>query len=75
MTLSETVAVYPAYVCDFGGVASAASAACQLVGPEKAEVVVVVETSTANVLRERGGAECPADIYEYFAGDVELTTG
>ena len=49
---SETVAVYPAYVCDLG---IAASAACQLVVPEKAEVVVVVEVPTANVLRERGG--------------------
>ena len=33
----------------------AASDACQLVEPEKAEVVVVVEVSTADVLRERGG--------------------
>ena len=52
----------------------AASDACQLVEPEKAEVVVVVEVSTADVLRERGRNVLPISM-SIFAGDVELTTG
>ena len=43
----------------------AASDACQLVEPEKAKVVMVVEVSTAG--RTQGeGAECHADIFEYI---------
>ena len=50
----------------------AANDACQLVEPEKAEVVV--EVSTADVLRERGRNVLPISM-SIFAGDVELTTG